>query len=296
MVAGYEDRDASAGMRMTTRHGAAHRSDGDSIRRARPPETLGPGRRTVAPRPWALAILVFAAACSDATVTAPVPTDAPIIFEDEPAEGSAREWGLRRDRYDPLFSMVDELVPWDTRRWKAEWHAFGRGKVDTSNVRQSENGLRLVLPKGTYDGGEIISNRRFGFRTAAARMKTPRATGSISAFFFYEGVRGGNDEIDIEIFNNGSRQIWFTTWVGGTQTNHVQRVLPFDPSLEFHDYTIEWSSDRIAFYVDGEPFEEMSEGIPQNQMYLMANAWWPSWMKGAPAPPNPGLEIDRISY
>jgi hypothetical protein len=59
--------------------------------------------------------------------------------------------------------------------------------------------LLLRLPAGTLDGGEILSAKRVRYGTFEARVKAAAATGSVTAFFLYEGARSGNDEIDIEL-------------------------------------------------------------------------------------------------
>lgn len=192
--------------------------------------------------------------------------------------------------------VVDELDPWDASVWVPQHHALGRGLLDASNVSQGAAGVLLALPPGTYDGAEIRSAERHRHRTIEARLRTPDASGSISAFFFYEGDPRRNDEIDIEIFNDGSRRVWFTTWVDGRQTNHAEAILPFDPGAGFHDYRIEWSRSRVAFSIDGTVVEEFASGVPRDAMYIYANAWWPVWLDGPVPAAGGALEIDRIVY
>ncbi len=127
-------------------------------------------------------------------------------------------------------------------------------------------------------------------------MRVPEVPGSISAFFLYEGDRRRNDEIDIEIMNDGSGDVWFTTWVAGHRTNHTRYTLPFDPGAGFHDYGIAWERNRVRFLVDGVQVEEFATGVPKDAMYVMANAWWPTWLDG-PVPLEPEqVVIDRIVY
>ena len=138
------------------------------------------------------------------------------------------------------------------------------------------------------------------FRNVEVRLRTPEAPGSISAFFLYELDQRRNDEIDIEILNNDKSgetgQILFTTWVGGKQTNHVEHTLSFDPAAGFHNYRIEWSRRRVRFLVDGVLMQEWTAGVPADAMYVMSNAWWPTWLSG-PTLDTPRLhEIDRIVY
>ena len=194
--------------------------------------------------------------------------------------------------------IVEEFDVWDPSAWIAGDHPLGRGWLDPANVSHESTTLLLTLPAGSYDGAEIRSASRVRFRNVEVRLRSPSAPGSISAFFLYELAPRRNDEIDIEIFNEGTDpgQILFTTWIGGRQTNHIAKTLPFDPATGFHDYRIEWSRERVRFLVDGGLMQEWTTGVPRDAMYVMSNAWWPTWLSG-PKPVTPRLhEIDRIVY
>ena len=194
--------------------------------------------------------------------------------------------------------VVEEFDVWDPSAWIPGDHPLGRGWLDPANVSHESTTLLLALPAGSYDGAEIRSASRVRFRNVEVRLRSPSAPGSISAFFLYELAPRRNDEIDIEILNEGTDpgQILFTTWIGGRQTNHIAKTLPFDPATGFHDYRIEWSRDRVRFLVDGELMQEWTTGVPRDAMYVMSNAWWPTWLSG-PKPGTPRLhEIDRIVY
>ena len=191
--------------------------------------------------------------------------------------------------------VVEEFDSWDMTAWIARDHPLGRGEFKPENVSHDDGKLVLTLPAHSYDGGEIQSASRVRFRDIEIRLKTPRARGSISAFFLFQLDPGTNDEIDIEILN-GSRQILFTTWVAGVETNHVKHKLDFDPAKDFHDYRIEWSRRRVRFLVDGVPMQQWTTGVPQQAMYVFSNAWWPTWLSGPQLGTPRAHEIDRITY
>ena len=192
--------------------------------------------------------------------------------------------------------LVEDFDFWDPSAWVPGDHPLGHGLLEPENVSYKGNKLLLTLPAGNYNGAEIKSASRVQFRDVEVRLRTPRAPGSISAFFLYEFVERRNGEIDIEIFNDGSWQIWFTTWVGGKQTNHARHTLSFDPAVMPHDYRIEWSRRRVRFLVDGVLMQEWTEGVPRDAMYVMSNAWWPTWMTGPTLFEARTHEIDRIVY
>ena len=103
--------------------------------------------------------------------------------------------------------------------WELATHALGRGFVRGGNVALGAGTAALTLAAGSFDGAEIRGTERVGFGTYGARMRTPRVPGSLSAFFLYEGGSDIADELDIEIFNDDSRRVMFTTWVAGKSTH-----------------------------------------------------------------------------
>lgn len=162
--------------------------------------------------------------------------------------------------------------------WHAGNHALGRGTVRPANLVLGEP-ILLRLPGGSCDGAELRSDGRYGEGVYTIRMKTPLAPGSLSAFFLYEDVRGGNDEVDIEIPNDGSRRVLLNVWVRGDQTHRAELRLPFDPAAGYHDYTIELRQDRLRFLADGALLREFTSRLPTRPMRVMANLWWPRWME-----------------
>lgn len=222
-------------------------------------------------------LVALAAACSDAA---------------PPLEPGSTP--LTLDYSAPLTDDFDVLDP---ARWLPGDHALGRGWLDPANVAASAGSVALILPAGRTDGAEIRSVDRHGYGSYLARMRTPLAPGSISAFFLYQGVAGDrSDEIDIEIYNDGSRRVMFTVWVAGKQTHTVTRTLPFDPAAAYHDYRIEYGAGKVRFSVDGAVMQEWTSRTPKNTMYVMSNSWWPTWLTGAPADTPRALLVDRIEY
>lgn len=191
-------------------------------------------------------------------------------------------------------AFADGFDALDAARWSLGSHPLGRGSVLAENATHGGGTAALHLAAGAFDGAELRSAERHRFGAFGARMKTPRAPGTISAFFLYEGGSDIADEADIEIFNDGSRRVMFTTWVAGKETNNVILPLPFDPADDFHDYRIEWTRREIRFLVDGAMMQSWRRGVPQNPMFVMANTWWPVWLTGplldAPQP----LVIDEV--
>ena len=163
--------------------------------------------------------------------------------------------------------------------WEATDHRLGRGKVLPENVTMEGGKVRITLPANTVSGGELVSEKLHGpGSTYTARMKVPDAPTSITGFFLYEPP-DLESEIDIEVFNEPSGKILFTTYDGGKQTHTKEKKLPFDPTKGFHDYSFSYDEDSIIFYVDGKEMQRYRGGIPDKEMKLYVNSWYPTWLE-----------------
>ncbi|CAA9456834.1 MAG: GH16 [uncultured Rubrobacteraceae bacterium] len=163
--------------------------------------------------------------------------------------------------------------------WKATERKLGRGRLLPENVSMEAGKVRLKLPANAVSGGEIESEALYGpGSTYTARMKVPDAPSSITGFFLYEPP-DLESEIDIEVFNEPSGRILFTTYADGKQTHTKEKKLPFDPTEDFHDYGFFYGEDSVVFYVDGEEMQRFGTGIPTEKMQLYVNSWYPTWLQ-----------------
>lgn len=201
--------------------------------------------------------------------------------------------GKRGGKEDPVQEDFDV---WDPIRWLAGDHPLGKGRFRPENTSVNSGMLSLRLPAGTYDGGEIQSQDRYRTGSYEARIKVAKAPGSVTAFFLYEYTDRNIDEIDIEIFGDGSGRVLLVTWLRSRQTNLTEVVLPFDPTADFHDYKIEVGRKRIRFSVDGVLIQEFTQGLPSSAMHVMANVWWPTWLEGPQPLQDQAALIDWIRY
>jgi beta-glucanase (GH16 family) len=189
----------------------------------------------------------------------------------------------------------DEFTTLDARRWVTITRPFGHGAVDAANVSVSNGTLAMKLPAGTLDGGELRTASLYRFGTVRARLRVANAPTSLTAFFLYKAP-DYQSEIDIEIFNDTTRRIMFTTYSGGTQTNTVTKLLPFDATAGFHDYAIEWTTNSVRFLVDGAPMQSWTKGVTRSAMYVYLNAWFPSWLGGERPATDRLTSVDWVEY
>jgi endo-1,3-1,4-beta-glycanase ExoK len=190
-------------------------------------------------------------------------------------------------------AWADELLFYDTARWsKADgWSnglPFNVGwRADHVTFADDLMTLRLDnTPCSTgcsgepYASGEYRTVATYGYGRYEVRMKPAKGSGLVSSFFTFNGPserpRRPWDEIDIEILGKDTTKLqtnYFTSGVGGHETTID---LGFDASLAFHTYAFEWSSTRIAWYVDGvlRHGEHGTRGpLPTTPGKVMMNLW-----------------------
>lgn len=120
-------------------------------------------------------------------------------------------------------------------------------------------------------------------------MKLADAPSSLTAFFLYRAP-DYQQELDVELFNDSTRRVMFSTYSGGSQTHTQTSLLPFDATAGYHEYAIDYRTDSVRFLVDGTVLQTWSSGVPRSSMQVYVNAWFPSWLAGQ-APTS-----DRYTY
>ncbi|MCL7037155.1 hypothetical protein MKW94_010034 [Papaver nudicaule] len=148
------------------------------------------------------------------------------------------------------------------------------------------NSVRLLLDR--YTGSGFISSSLYNHGLFSAKIKLPSdyTAGVVVAFYTSNGdvFEKTHDELDFEFLGNIDGKPWrFQTNVygnGSTNRGREERYnLWFDPTRDFHRYSILWTSKHIIFYVDDVPIrevvrnEEMGGDYPAKPMALYATIW-----------------------
>lgn len=194
-----------------------------------------------------------------------------------------------------VLDFTDGFDTFDESRWTKGDHNLGRSYLDPGNVDTSNGNLAIRLPADTLKGGEVVSDDLYGYGSYSARIKVPHAPSSITGFFLYQPPDYAS-EIDIEIYNDTSRKIMFTTYANGKQTHTQTMTLPFDPTNGFHDYRFDYASNSVRFYADGKLMKTWKGGITRKQMKLYLNAWYPSWLEGKRPSTDRFVLVDQIQH
>ncbi|CAM0951271.1 unnamed protein product [Alopecurus aequalis] len=158
----------------------------------------------------------------------------------------------------------------------------------SSNLALHGEGKRVHLSLDESTGAGFASQDRFlhGFFSAAVKLPAVYAAGVVVAFYLTNGdtYKKTHDELDFEFLGNVRGREWrVQTNVygnGSTSAGREERYdLPFDPTDDFHHYSILWTQHRIIFYVDETPIREvvrtaaMGAAFPSKPMSLYATIW-----------------------
>ncbi|XP_010527818.1 PREDICTED: probable xyloglucan endotransglucosylase/hydrolase protein 28 [Tarenaya hassleriana] len=162
-------------------------------------------------------------------------------------------------------------------------HLFGDQNLV---VRKDGKSARLSLDERTGSG--FVSNDLYlhGFFSAKIKLPADYTAGVVIAFYMSNGdmYEKNHDEIDFEFLGNIRGKEWrIQTNVYGNGSTHLGREerynLWFDPTEDFHQYSILWSDSHIIFYVDNVPIREvkrsesMGGDFPSKPMSLYSTIW-----------------------
>lgn len=239
-------------------------------------------------------------------------TDAAAGTAQDPSDGAlddAAGSGDAEDGFQLLFR--DDFDELDGNRWQRMTHSWDSNLAlfSAESVAVSDGLLTLTLldaPAGTSDdtgaskrflGAEVRSNATIEYGRVTARARMSSGSGVVSALVTIYTPWPADDwnELDIEHLGAEPGQVQFNAmaYTGNpttppvtspvTPTQFPQLVdLGFDASLDFHEYTIEWTPQGASFYVDGQLRHTWNEridrfGLPQNVLltiWASASADW----------------------
>ncbi len=213
---------------------------------------------------------------------------------------------------DEAFHLLfrDDFDSLDTARWQLMTHSWDTNlalfSADTVSANDGILSLRLLpAPEGTVDdqgaaksllGAEVRSRATltYGRVRARARLATGSAVVSSLVTIYTPWPADNWNELDIECLGKDPADVQFnamiydgppvtppaTTSVSPTQDPTKVR-LDFDPSADFHEYTIEWTPAGAFFQVDGELVHTWTKRI--DLMTLPQNVLMTIWASSSAA-------------
>ncbi|XP_051128607.1 probable xyloglucan endotransglucosylase/hydrolase protein 8 [Andrographis paniculata] len=166
--------------------------------------------------------------------------------------------------------------------------SFSKSCPET-HFKTSEDGQiwHLSLDKKAGCGFMTKQRYRFGWFSMKLKLVGGDSAGVVTAYYMCSenGAGPERDELDIEFLGNRSGQpylIQTNVYKNGTGGREMRHQLWFDPTLDFHDYSILWNNHQIMFVVDRTPIRvykndagnEKNGFFPNEKpMYLFSSIW-----------------------
>lgn len=142
-------------------------------------------------------------------------------------------------------------------------------------ISYGEDGVTMTL-KERYDNPGLKSNFYIMFGRLEVVLKAAPGRGVVSSFYLQSDDL---DEIDLEWIGSDTTEVQTNYFSKGNTTTYTRGQFHgvYEPQLEFHNYTIDWTENALTFYLDGEVLRVIESddpsGYPQSPMYVVTGIW-----------------------
>ncbi|KAL8130147.1 hypothetical protein V2J09_019302 [Rumex salicifolius] len=186
--------------------------------------------------------------------------------------GSSEAASLTKGNFDDNFSIMWSKNHFKTSEDGQIWYL----SLDKDTGKSPNTNYNLIFTKQKY---------RFGWFSMKLKLVGGDSAGVVTAYYMCSenGAGPTRDEVDFEFLGNRTGQpylIQTNIYKDGVGNREMRHMLWFDPTEDYHTYSVLWNSHQLVFFVDRVPIRVFKNNMKENKffpnekpMYLFSSIW-----------------------